>query len=361
MTSESVKGSSAEPPRDDIQSVEELIRAYEKVRSELAKMIVGQDEVIEELFLALLAGGHCIIEGVPGLAKTLMISSLSQLLSLSFSRIQFTPDLMPSDITGTEVIEEDRGTGARSLRFVNGPIFANVVLADEINRTPPKTQAALLEAMQENQVTAAGFPHKLPRPFFVLATQNPIEQEGTYPLPEAQLDRFIFKILVDYPSEDEEFRIVKMTTTVKAPKLQRTLTAKEILALQDTVRRVPCADHIVRYALKLVRSTRVDRGDVPDFVSDYVSWGAGPRASQQLVLAGKAHAVLNGRYHVSSEDIIRVAHPVLRHRILTNFNAEADGVSADSIVDRLLDKVKADPSASLDPALAGRVFTSNKE
>ncbi|MGB0714729.1 MAG: AAA family ATPase [Phycisphaerae bacterium] len=341
----------------DVQAVEQLAQAHHRIRTELSKIIVGQEAVIDELLIALFAGGHCILEGVPGLAKTMMISSLSQLLSLSFSRIQFTPDLMPSDITGTEVIEEDRGTGSRSLRFVNGPIFANVVLADEINRTPPKTQSALLEAMQENQVTAAGFPHKLPRPFFVLATQNPIEQEGTYPLPEAQLDRFIFKILVDYPTEDEEFQIVRMTTSSQDVKLERSLTAKEILALQAAVRRVPCADHIVRYAMRLVRATRVGRGETPDFVSDYVAWGAGPRASQQLVMAGKARAVLQGRFYVSSEDIDRVAYPVLRHRILMNFNAEADGLRSDDIIAKLLASTSADPSSKLDPALAGRVFS----
>lgn len=341
----------------DVQAVERLAEAHNRIRTELSKLIVGQEDVIDELLIALFAGGHCILEGVPGLAKTMMISTLSQLLSLSFSRIQFTPDLMPSDITGTEVIEEDRGTGSRSLRFVNGPIFANVVLADEINRTPPKTQSALLEAMQENQVTAAGFPHKLPRPFFVLATQNPIEQEGTYPLPEAQLDRFIFKILVDYPTEDEEFQIVRMTTSSREVKLERSLTAKEILALQAAVRRVPCADHIVRYAMRLVRATRVGRGEAPDFVSEYVSWGAGPRASQQLVMAGKARAVLEGRFYVSAEDIDRVAYPVLRHRILMSFNAEADGVRSDDIITKLLETTSADPSAKLDPALAGRVFS----
>ena len=339
----------------DVQAVERLAEAHNRIRTELSKLIVGQEDVIDELLIALFAGGHCILEGVPGLAKTMMISTLSQLLSLSFSRIQFTPDLMPSDITGTEVIEEDRGTGSRSLRFVNGPIFANVVLADEINRTPPKS--ALLEAMQENQVTAAGFPHKLPRPFFVLATQNPIEQEGTYPLPEAQLDRFIFKILVDYPTEDEEFQIVRMTTSSREVKLERSLTAKEILALQAAVRRVPCADHIVRYAMRLVRATRVGRGEAPDFVSEYVSWGAGPRASQQLVMAGKARAVLEGRFYVSAEDIDRVAYPVLRHRILMSFNAEADGVRSDDIITKLLETTSADPSAKLDPALAGRVFS----
>jgi MoxR-like ATPase len=266
---------------------------------------------------------------------------------------------MPSDITGTEVIEEDRGTGARSLRFVQGPIFANVVLADEINRTPPKTQAALLEAMQENQVTAAGFPHKLPRPFFVLATQNPIEQEGTYPLPEAQLDRFMFKVLVDYPSEAEEFQIVKITTAPQDQKLERMLSARDVIALQTVVRRVPCADHIIRYATRLTRTTRVDKGDVPQFAKDYVSWGAGPRASQNLVLAAKARAILQGRFCVATQDIREVAHPVLRHRVLTNFNAEADGVKSDDIIDKLIEALPADAAATMDTAIAARVFAAD--
>ena len=358
---------SAEPPvsptgpsTDDVAIVEKLVTAYDRIRSQVGRVIVGQESVIEQLLLALFSGGHCIVEGVPGLAKTLLVSTLARQLSLSFSRIQFTPDLMPSDITGTEVIEEDRGTGARSLRFVKGPIFANVVLADEINRTPPKTQAALLEAMQENQVTAAGFPHKLPQPFFVLATQNPIEQEGTYPLPEAQLDRFMFKVLVDYPSEEEEFEIVKTTTAPQATALERTLNAKEVLGLQEIVRRVPCADHVIRYAASLTRSTRVGKGDVPGFVKDYVAWGAGPRASQHLVLSGKARAVLKGRYYVSTEDIRAVAHPVLRHRVLTNFNAEADGVSSDRVIDQLLKAIPSEPASMMDEAMASRVFAGER-
>ncbi len=345
---------------DDVTIVEKLVGAYDRIRSELGQVIVGQEAVVEQMLIALFSNGHCILEGVPGLAKTLLISTLSRLLSLSFSRVQFTPDLMPSDITGTEVIEEDRGTGARSLRFVQGPIFANVILADEINRTPPKTQAALLEAMQENQVTAAGFPHKLPKPFFVLATQNPIEQEGTYPLPEAQLDRFMFKVLVDYPSEEEELQIVKMTTAPQDVNLERTLNAREVLALQDIVRRVPCADHVISYATRVTRSTRVDKGEVPKFIKDYVAWGAGPRASQNLVLAGKARAILKGRYYVSTEDIRAVAHPVLRHRVLTNFNAEADGVRSDDIVDWLIEALPADSPASMDAAMAGRVFAADR-
>ncbi len=349
------------PSNGDMEAVGKLSEAYQQIRSQIGKVIVGQEDVIEELMIALFCNGHCILEGVPGLAKTLIVSTLARVMSLSFSRVQFTPDLMPSDITGTEVIEEDRGTGSRSLRFVKGPIFANVVLADEINRTPPKTQAALLEAMQEYQVTAAGFPHKLPKPFFVLATQNPIEQEGTYPLPEAQLDRFMFKVLVDYPSESEEFDIVKKTTAKQDIQMERSLNAKEVMALQDAVRRVPCADQVIRYAMMLVRSTRVEKGDVPDFVREWVAWGAGPRASQNLVLAGKARALLKGRYYVSTEDIRAVAHPVLRHRILTNFNAESEGVRTDDIVDRLIASLPAESSMQLDESLAKRVFVTDRE
>ncbi len=343
---------------DDVAIVEQLVAAYDKIREQLARVIVGQETVIDQVLIALFCEGHCILEGVPGLAKTLLISTLARSLSLSFSRVQFTPDLMPSDITGTEVIEEDKSSGTRALRFVKGPIFANCVLADEINRTPPKTQSALLEAMQEHQVTAAGIPHKLPRPFFVLATQNPIEQEGTYPLPEAQLDRFMMKILVDYPSEDEEFEIVKMTTVTQDQRLERTLSARNVLELQATVRRVPCADHVIRYAMGLARATRVDKGEVPKAVSDYVAWGVGPRASQHLILGGKARAILQGRYYVSADDVRAVAHPVLRHRIITNFNAEADGVRPDDIVDELLKAIPADPSAAMDERVARRVFAA---
>ena len=345
---------------DDVAAVAKLVGSYERIRKELARVIVGQEQVVEQLLIAMFGSGHVILEGVPGLAKTLLISTLSRQLSLSFSRVQFTPDLMPSDITGTEVIEEDRGTGTRSLRFVKGPIFANVVLADEINRTPPKTQSALLQAMQEGQVTAAGFPHKLPKPFFVLATQNPIEQEGTYPLPEAQLDRFMFKVLVDYPTEDEEFQIVKMTTAPQEAAQERTLNAREVMHLQDIVRRVPCADHVIHYATRLTRATRVDHGEIPKFVQDFVSWGAGPRASQNLILAGKARAILRGRYHVSIDDVRAVAKPVLRHRILTNFNAEADRVRSDDIIDRLIEQVPAESDGGIDEAMAKRVFAGKK-
>jgi MoxR-like ATPase len=287
------------------------------------------------LLVALFAGGHCLLVGVPGLAKTLLIRTLAESLSLKFSRIQFTPDLMPADITGTEVIQEDRASGTREFRFLPGPVFANIVLADEINRTPPKTQAALLEAMQEKQVTIGGDRHALPSPFFVLATQNPIEQEGTYPLPEAQLDRFMFNVLIDYPDEMEELDIVKRTTTDVDVQVTPTLSAEEIVELGKIVRRVPIADHMAQYALRFTRQTRVDRGDVPEIVQKFVRWGAGPRASQYLVLGAKARAVLQGRYFVSQEDILAVVHPVLRHRILTNFNAEAEGVKPDDIVSEL--------------------------
>ena len=309
--------------------------------------------------ISIFARGHCMMEGVPGLAKTLIISTLAQIQSLEFNRIQFTPDLMPSDITGTDVLEENRTTGRRELKFIKGPVFANIILADEINRTPPKTQAALLEAMQERQVTVGGRRFDLPNPFFVLATQNPIEQEGTYPLPEAQLDRFMFKIKVDYPSADEEYRIVESTTGVSKPRLKKVLDASEILELQEIVRRVPAAPHVIRYAMALVRATRVSEPDVPDFVRESVSWGAGPRASQFLIMGGKALAVLQGRFHVSTADIKAMALPVLRHRILTNFNAEAEGITSDDIIKRLIETIPAQSSASLqDPDLPKIMATS---
>ena len=336
----------------DLESVERLGEAYRQITSELGKVIVGQKQVIEELMIVLLAGGHCLLLGVPGLAKTLMVRTLAECLSLSFNRIQFTPDLMPADITGTEVIQEDKATGERNFRFLDGPVFANVVLADEINRTPPKTQAALLEAMQEHQVTAGGKRHKLPDPFFVLATQNPIEQEGTYPLPEAQLDRFMFEVLVDYPDEEEEFQIVRQTTAETLPTAAEILSQEEIESLQSIVRKVPVADHVIRYAMQFSRLTRSEKGDVPDFISDYVSWGAGPRASQYLILGAKARSMLHGRIYVSTEDVRAVAAPVLRHRIITNFNAEADGIKPDDIVSRLAAIIPTD-SSSLAP---GRKF-----
>ena len=337
---------------DDVQAVQKLNEAYRRITTELGKAIVGQHDVIEQIMISMFARGHCLLVGVPGLAKTLMIRSLADALSLDFSRIQFTPDLMPSDITGTEVIQEDKSTGERIFRFLKGPVFANIVLADEINRTPPKTQAALLEAMQEHQVTVGGDRHTLSEPFFVLATQNPIEQEGTYPLPEAQLDRFMFNIYVDYPSEDEEFQIVKQTTTDVELELTATLDAAEIVALQQIVRKVPVADHVTRYALKFTRLTRAEGGDVPDFISEYVSWGAGPRASQYLVLGAKARAVLHGRFYASCEDVRTVAAPVLRHRIMTNFNAEAEGIKPDDIVQRLSELI---PVSDEDPSDRGQV------
>jgi MoxR-like ATPase len=337
---------------EELAAVEKLQRGYHDLRVELGKVIVGQDAVIEELLIALFCKGHALLVGVPGLAKTLLISTLAKTLGLSFNRIQFTPDLMPSDITGTEVIEEDKTTGGRSIRFVRGPVFANVILADEINRTPPKTQAALLEAMQEHQVTAGGKQHRLPQPFFVLATQNPIEQEGTYPLPEAQLDRFMFNINVGYPTEDEEFQIVRMTTQNQKIELKHVLSGEEVMLLQEIVRKVPVADHVIRYALQFTRLTRKTEGGCPDFVNDYVGWGAGPRASQYLILAGKARALLKGRYHVSTEDIRQVALPVLRHRIVTNFNAEAEGVRSDTIVKKLIEFIPQQATGEMDRTAA---------
>ena len=335
-----------DPSQDDLQAVQRLNDAYNTLRSELGKVIVGQEQVIEYLLIAMFARGHGLLVGVPGLAKTLMISTLARALDLSFNRVQFTPDLMPADITGTEVIQEDRSTGNRSFRFLRGPIFANVILADEINRTPPKTQAALLEAMQERQVTAGGEKRELPDPFFVLATQNPIEQEGTYPLPEAQLDRFMFEIVVDYPTEDEEFDILRLTTAPFGAELTPVLSGEDIIALQNLVLKVPIADHVIRYAMQLARMTRVGKAEVPDFISRYVRWGAGPRAGQYMILGGKARAVLNGRYYVSTEDIRHVAHPVIRHRIITNLNAEAEGVTTDKLV---ADLIEALPAPEGDP------------
>jgi len=321
----------------DVAEVHRLHDAYEHLRQELGKVVIGQQEVVEQLLIAMFAGGHCLLVGVPGLAKTLLVRTLAEALSLKFNRIQFTPDLMPADITGTEVIQENRSSGERSFRFLSGPVFTNVVLADEINRTPPKTQAALLEAMQEQQVTIGGKRHLLPQPFFVLATQNPIEQEGTYPLPEAQLDRFMFEVLIDYPAEEEELQIVKQTTADFSPQVIPTLDSERIHGFAQLVRRIPVADHLSRYALRLVRQTRINGDATPEMVAKYVSWGAGPRASQYLVLAAKARAALQGRYCVSSEDIQAVAAPVLRHRIIANFSAEADGVSTDTIIEHLLE------------------------
>ena len=320
----------------DTGAVQKLRAAREKILQQLSQVIVGQHAVIEELIICLFSRGHCLLEGVPGLAKTLMISTLSRTLNLSFSRIKFTPDLMPADITGTEIIEENRSTGARERRFLEGPVFSNVILADEINRTPPKTQAALLEAMQERQVTVGRVRHPLSDPFFVLATQNPIEQEGTYPLPEAQQDRFMFKVFVNYPNFQDEFEVARRTTTTMTDSIEPVLSAAEILELQRLVREVPVTDHVIRYALSLVRQTRVGHPGLPDFVNEMVSWGAGPRAVQYLILGGKARALLHGRTHVSTEDIQALAKPVLRHRLVVNFAAESDGVTSNDIIDRLI-------------------------
>ncbi len=320
----------------DLDTVKQLNDAHKKIISEISKIIVGQKKVIEELLIALLAQGHCLLIGVPGLAKTLLISTLSRVLDLKFNRIQFTPDLMPSDITGTEIIEEDTSTGHKAFKFVKGPVFANIVLADEINRTPPKTQAALLQAMQEHEVTAAGTTYKLEEPFFVLATQNPIEQEGTYPLPEAQLDRFMFNLWVDYPSHEEEAQIVKSTTSAYHADLKIILKAEEILNLQNLVRRVPVADHVIDFAVNLVRNTRPNYDGSPGYIRDWINWGAGPRASQYLILGAKTRAILNGRPTPEIEDVKAVAKPVLRHRLVTNFNAEAESVGTVDIVERLL-------------------------
>jgi MoxR-like ATPase len=321
---------------DDLEAVKALQDAYAAIKAQLAQVIVGQDQVIEELLIALFSKGHCLLEGVPGLAKTLMISTLARTLSLDFSRIQFTPDLMPADITGTEVIQENRDSGSREFKFLKGPLFSNVILADEINRTPPKTQAALLEAMQERQVTVGRVRHKLDSPFFVLATQNPIEQEGTYPLPEAQQDRFMFKVFVRYPSFSEEMEIARRTTGTSSDSIRPVLDGQQILKLQDLVRRVPASDHALRYALALVRQTRIGEPGVPAFVSDWLSWGAGPRAVQNLILGAKARALLKGRVHVQTEDIKALACPVLRHRILVNFTAASERITSDDVITRLV-------------------------
>ena len=338
----------------DMAAVQRLRAGYQTICNELHKVIVGQDEVLEQLLIAMFARGHCLIVGVPGLAKTLMVSTLSRCLSLSFNRIQFTPDLMPSDITGTEVIQEDKASGTREFRFLQGPIFAHVILADEINRTPPKTQAALLEAMQERQVTVGGTRHPLEEPFFVLATQNPIEQEGTYPLPEAQLDRFMFMVLIDYPKEEEEREILRTTTAPQLDSVTQVLTGPEILQLQEIVRRVPIADHVLDYAMKFARLTRVHTAEAPDFIKEWVTWGAGPRAGQYAILGAKARAVLQGRNYVSCDDILTVLHPVLRHRIITNFNAEAEGIKPDHIVDRLIEVIpRAESPIAADRRMPG--------
>ena len=326
-------------PVDDKAAAALLVEAYQRIATEMAKFIVGQHEVIEQLVVAVLAGGHCLLEGVPGLAKTAMIRSLSRTMDLSFRRIQFTPDLMPSDITGTDIIQEDPTTGHRRFVFQKGPIFAQMILADEINRTPPKTQAALLEAMQEHSVTVGGHTLKLEEPFFVLATQNPIEQEGTYPLPEAQRDRFLFLVKVDYPDRDQERQIVARTTGTFAANLQPVIHGAQIVALQQVVRKVPVPDHVMDFVLDLVRHTRPDNSEAPGFVKNLIEWGAGPRACQNLVLAGKVRAVLRGRFHVTTDDIEALALPVLRHRIVPTFNAEAEGIKVDEIIARIVKSV----------------------
>ena len=323
----------------DLEAVKEVARARAEILREIEKRIIGQRDVIDHLLTALFARGHCLFVGVPGLAKTLLISTLAETLNLSFQRIQFTPDLMPSDITGTDVLEEDHATGRRIFRFIKGPIFANLVLADEINRTPPKTQAALLQSMQEYRVTAGGATYPLALPFLVFATQNPIEQEGTYPLPEAQLDRFMFQVDVDYPTDAEEIEIVKQQTSPQRTELKRVLSPERILELQELVLRVPAADHVVKYAVALARATRPGP-QAPDFVREFVSWGAGPRASQYLVLAGKARAILDGRFAVSTDDVRALARPTLEHRLIVNYKAEAEGLTSQALVDRLVDAVK---------------------
>jgi MoxR-like ATPase len=327
--------------KEDLLAVEKLREARDRIKKEIRKVIIGQDQVIDELLIALLSNGHCLLIGVPGLAKTLLISTISRVLDLKFSRIQFTPDLMPSDITGTEIIQENITTGERTFKFMHGPVFANIILADEINRTPPKTQSALLQAMQEHEVTAGGQTYKLTEPFFVLATQNPIEQEGTYPLPEAQLDRFMFNIYINYPSTEEENLIVKTTTSAYFWDLEKVMGAEEIVRLQKLVRKVPVSDHVIDYAVKLARHTRPHSNDQPlEYINNWVSWGAGPRASQYMVLGAKTRAVLDGRYTPSCEDVRAVALPVLRHRIVTSFNAEADGVGTLEIIQKLLEDIK---------------------
>jgi MoxR-like ATPase len=330
---------SSEWTESDLKKVADLKQAHDRIIAQIRKAVVGQEQVINELMIVLFAQGHGLLMGVPGLAKTLLVRTLAASLSLQFSRVQFTPDLMPSDITGTEVIQEDKATGDRRFRFIKGPIFTNLLLADEINRTPPKTQAALLEAMQEIQVTAGGERYDLPRPFMVLATQNPIEQEGTYPLPEAQLDRFMFQINVDYPSKDEELQVLDLTTTNYRPEVEAVLGAEEIMPLQALVRKVLVSPEVKDYVVRLVRASRPGREGAPEFVGKWVSWGAGPRASQNLVLGAKAWAILNGRHEVTLDDIRSVALPVLGHRLVTNFTAEAEGITPSRVVQKLLDAV----------------------
>jgi len=337
---------------EELKIIEQLAQARSLLMGEIHKTIVGQDEVIEQLLIAMFSRGHCLMVGVPGLAKTLLVSTIAQVLKLKFNRIQFTPDLMPSDITGTDVIQENRSTGERSFRFIQGPIFANIILADEINRTPPKTQSALLQAMQEYHVTTGGNTYPLDLPFFVLATQNPIEQEGTYPLPEAQLDRFMFMVNVDYPPRDDERTIVKATTSEQNFDLRFVLGGKDILGIQKIVRRVPVSDHVVDYAVSLARATRPGSPDAPQFINEYLTWGAGPRAAQYLVLGAKARAIFGGRLNVTCDDIRKVARPVFRHRLFTNFTADAEGITAEKIVERLLAAVQEPAPEAYRPGTA---------
>ncbi|GAB4369670.1 MAG: MoxR family ATPase [Calditrichia bacterium] len=324
--------------KDEGEALVRLSEAYRLIDSEIKKVIIGQQEIIDQLLICLFSRGHCLIVGVPGLAKTLLISTLAEVLDLKFSRIQFTPDLMPSDITGTEILEEDLSSGRKSFRFIKGPVFANIVLADEINRTPPKTQSALLEAMQENKVTAAGETFPLQKPFFVLATQNPIEQEGTYPLPEAQLDRFMFNLWINYPSFEEEIQIVKSTTSHYIPDLKKVLTGEDILIFQETIRKIPVADNVIEYAVGLVGLTRPENPKSPPYIKNWINWGAGPRASQYLILGAKTRAALDGRFTPEIEDVKACAIPVMRHRLVTNFNAEAEGVTALEIIQKLMEE-----------------------
>jgi len=334
-----VEGPPTQTPEPEGDIIDQLAHARLAILEQVGKVIIGQDEVIEHLLVALLSQGHCLFIGVPGLGKTLLVQTVARALDLKFSRVQFTPDLMPADITGTEILETDPATGQRHYRFVEGPIFGNVLLADEINRTPPKTQSALLQAMQERQVTAGGRTYPLTPPFFVLATQNPIEQEGTYPLPEAQLDRFLLSVYVGYPTEAEEERIVAATTSSEAPRVERVLTGPQIIRLQNAVRSTPVGSHVLSYAVRLARASRPDEADAPEFVKNWVSWGAGPRASQTLILTAKARALMHGRPTPAIEDVQAMAPPAMRHRIITSFAAEADGISADDLVSRLLEAV----------------------
>jgi MoxR-like ATPase len=324
---------------DEVEFVDHISEKVKSIKSEIAKVIIGQEEIIDQLLIALISRGHCLLVGVPGLAKTLLIKTLAEVIDLKFSRIQFTPDLMPSDITGTEILEEDQITKKREFRFISGPIFANVILADEINRTPPKTQAALLEAMQEHKVTTAGVTYTLQEPFFVLATQNPIEQEGTYPLPEAQLDRFMFNLWLDYPKFEEEIKIVQSTTSEYAPNLSKVVTAEEIIAFQNFVRKVPVAENVIEYAVKAASKTRPNNNVSADSINQWISWGAGPRASQYLILAAKARAVMNAKYTPNIDDVRFAMVPVFRHRIITNFNAEAEGIKSVDVINKILNEV----------------------